>query len=73
MVRGKFMFQIWKKIRMEGVKVPKSVSKPDVCKQLYDTFDNLNFNGTWWKFKGSDVRNRSGSAWSESEEAQRLV
>ena len=50
------MFQIQKKIRMGGVKVPKRINvskmhQPDVCKQLYDTFDNLNFGGTWGNLK----------------------
>ena len=56
MVSGKFMFQIQKKIHMEGVKVPKRINasklhQPDMCKQLYDTFDNLNFDGTWGNLK----------------------
>ena len=50
MVRGKFKLQIRKKTRMEGANVPKRINvskldQPDVCKQLSDSFDNLNFNG----------------------------
>ena len=56
MVSEKFMFQIQKKIRKEGVKVLKRINvsklhQPDVCKQLYYTFDNLNFGGTWENLK----------------------
>jgi hypothetical protein len=56
MVRGKFKLQIRKKIRMEGVKVPKRINvsklnQPDVCKILCDTFENLHFDGSWENFK----------------------
>ena len=39
------------KIRMEGVKVPKRINvsklnQHDVCRNICDTFENLNFDGT---------------------------
>ena len=55
MVRGKFKLQIRKKTRMEGVNVPKRINvcklNRHVCRNLCDTFENLNFDGTWETFK----------------------
>ena len=56
MVRGKFKLQIRKKTRMEGVKVLKRINvsklnQRDVCRNLCDTFENLNFDGTSENFK----------------------
>jgi hypothetical protein len=59
LVRGKFKFCIRKKVRMEGVKVPKriDVSKltqdDNICKQFQARLDQVNLEESWDQFKNN--------------------
>ena len=56
MVRGKFKCRIRKKIRLEGVKVPKCIDvaklkSQDIRRTVTAKLDCLYFDGTWENFK----------------------
>ena len=56
MVRGKFKCRIRKKIRFEGVKIPKSINvsklkDPVIRETVSAKLDSLVFDGTWKNFK----------------------
>ena len=56
MVPGKFKCRIRKKIRLEGVKVPKRINvaklkSPDIRRAMTAKLDCLDFDGTWENFK----------------------
>ena len=56
LVRGKFKLRIRKKIRTNGVKVPKRINvlrlkQKDTCKAFSDKMDTVIFDGTWDDFK----------------------
>ena len=56
LVRGKLKLRIRRKVRMNGVKVPKRLDVSKLAKQetrtvLSDLMDNVNLDGTWVDFK----------------------
>ena len=58
LVRGKFKFCIRKKVRMEGVKVPKRIDvsklmQDDICKQFQARLDQVNLEESWDQFKNN--------------------